>query len=105
MTQLTVLTALRISISQNVHLQDKDSDMNPPIIGPTAGPVKGPRIYHPTTRVRSIALYISLIVPPPLAILALPKNPERNRKPISICILFAKAQGIFVNVNIVKPTI
>jgi len=48
---------------------------------------------------------MSLIVPPPLAILALPKNPWRNRNPINMEILFDNAHGIWVNVKIVNPTI
>jgi hypothetical protein len=51
-------------------------------------------MYHPTTRVRSNASYISLIVPPPLAMDALPKNPDRKRNPINMLILVAKAHGI-----------
>ena len=104
--QEVVLMLLRININQNVHLHESDSLMNPPIIGPTAGPgisifkrggevpVRGPRMYHPTTRVRSRASYMSLIVPPPFDIDALPKNPWRKRNPISIEMLVAKAHGI-----------
>ena len=61
-------------------------------------------MYHPTTRVRSTALYMSLIVPPPFAILALPKNPDRNRKPMSMLIFVARAHGICINVNTLKQT-
>jgi hypothetical protein len=114
--QKIVLMELRIRINQNVHRQESVSVMNPPIIGPTAGPryqkvsggdipVRGPRRYQPTTLVRSRASYMSLIVPPPFEILALPKSPDMKRKPISMLMLVDRAQPICVKVNIVKPTI
>src|SRR5277367_1009435 len=114
--QKRVLMELRISVNQNVHRQESVSLMNPPIIGPTAGPscqkldgseipVRGPRRYQPTTQVRSRASYMSLIVPPPFEMLALPKSPDMKRKPISMLMFVDKAQPICIRVNTVNPTI
>jgi hypothetical protein len=53
--------------------------MTPPSRGPIVGPNNGPNRYHPKIPARSLAPYISLIVPPPFAIPTLPKKPAKVR--------------------------
>jgi len=48
---------------------------------------------------------MSLIVPPPFEMLALPKSPARNRNPISMLMLVDRAHPICDNVKTVKQTV
>lgn len=80
------------------------SRMMAPRSGPIVGPRSGPRRYQPKIPARSLGAYISLIVPPPLAIPILPKKPAIVLKVMSTGNVFANAVGICSKVKMVKHT-
>lgn len=52
-----------------------DCVMKPPATGPTAGPIRGIRLYTAIADARSRSEKRSLTVPPPMAIGVAPENP------------------------------
>ena len=62
-------------ITMKTYLKPTVSEIKPPAIGPTAGPMRGPRLYTAMADARSFSEKRSLMVPPPQAIGALPTKP------------------------------
>src|ERR1700753_33566 len=94
-----VLAEQTIVRTQNIQRHPSLLTMTPPSNGPIVGPRSGPRRYQPKTDALSSVPHMSLIVPPPFAILTLPKNPLSVRMNISVSIFGVKAEGICNNEN------
>ena len=65
----------KTATTMKTHLNPIVSAINPPAIGPTAGPIRGPKLNTAIADALSRSGKTSLTVPPPHAIGALPKKP------------------------------
>lgn len=78
--------------------------MMPPKRGPRVGPSRGPSRYQPKTLALSLGWNMSLIVPPPLAMPTLPKNPLIVRIAIKDSTFGLNAVGICNKAKMEKQT-
>ena len=99
---MSVLAKQTIVRTQKIQRQPSLCTITPPKRGPIVGPRRGPSKYHPNIPARSPGPHISEIVPPPLAILTLPKKPANVRTKIKVSILGVRALGIWSRLKAVK---
>lgn len=76
--------------------------MSPPNRGPSVGPIRGPRRYHPKMSALLPGSNMSERLPPPLATPTDPKNPDNVLMAMSVSMLGLRADGICRSVKIVK---
>ena len=98
---LKLHTMVRI---QKIQRQPRYCTTMPPKRGPRVGPSKGPSKYQPKTPALSLGWNMSLMVPPPLAMPTLPKNPLMVRTPIKDSTFGLKAVGICNKAKMEKHT-
>lgn len=84
---------------QNTHRQLFASTRNPPAMGPTAGPSRGPRAHIAIAFARCCGGKMSAIVPAPIVIGAAPAQPANTRKAMSMPMLLLTAHAIVKMTN------
>lgn len=77
---MIVRTPTKAAARPAVQRQPADSERKPPATGPIAGPRNGARANKPILGPRSLAVYMSEMVPPAFVNALAPKVPAKNRK-------------------------